>query len=85
MSAASAGRPDEGGEEGREGEDRSGGDAARHPVDESLPTGELPEAAPCPHCGGTDTEQQAAFGSAVSVSQYWCRSCRTVFEFFKWR
>jgi hypothetical protein len=26
----------------------------------------------------------AAFGSALSVSQYWCRSCRTVFEYMKW-
>jgi hypothetical protein len=26
-----------------------------------------------------------AFGSALSVSQYWCRPCRTVFEFMKWR
>ena len=58
---------------------------ARRPSDEPLHTDELPDAARCPHCGGTDTEQHGAFGSAVSVSQYWCRGCRTVFEFFKWR
>jgi hypothetical protein len=46
---------------------------------------EIPDAVECPHCGGTETEQMTAFGSALSVSQYWCRPCRTVFEFMKWR
>ena len=27
----------------------------------------------------------SAFGSALSVSQYYCRTCRTVFEWMKWR
>ncbi len=57
----------------------------RRPSDEPLHTDELPDAVRCPHCGETDTEQHGAFGSAVSVSQYWCRGCRTVFEAFKWR
>lgn len=83
MADAAGGRDREDGEGAAE--DRSAGAASRHPADESLRTGELPEAARCPHCGGEETEQHAAFGSAVSVSQYWCRECRTVFEYFKWR
>lgn len=50
-----------------------------------LRSSEIPEAVECPHCGGRETEQMTAFGSALSVSQYWCRPCRTVFEFMKWR
>lgn len=77
---------DEGSTPGRSRSGAGEGDAARrHPADESMSTDELPDSARCPHCGGTETEQHAAFGSAVSVSQYWCRECRTVFEFFKWR
>ena len=45
----------------------------------------IPAAVECPFCSGTDTEQFSAFGSALSVSQYWCRKCRTVFEWMKWR
>jgi len=45
----------------------------------------IPEAVQCPFCAGMDTEQFAAFGSALSVSQFWCRKCRTVFEWMKWR
>jgi len=66
-----------------EGTSRSRRRAGRS--DETLRTGALPESARCPHCGGEETEQFAAFGSALSVSQYYCRDCRTVFEFFKWR
>lgn len=80
--AGAGGRDD--GDRGAEG-GADGGRRRRHPADESLRTDELPEAVRCPHCDGTDTEQGGAFGSAVSVSQYWCRRCRTVFEFFKWR
>lgn len=50
-----------------------------------MPNAMIPEAVECPFCSGTDTEQFAAFGSALSVSQYWCRKCRTVFEWMKWR
>jgi hypothetical protein len=42
------------------------------------------EGAPCPFCQGTDTELVNPFGGALSVAQYWCRSCRTGFEFIKW-
>lgn len=44
----------------------------------------LPEAAPCPFCDGTDTELVSPFGGQLSVAQYWCRRCRTAFEFIKW-
>jgi rubredoxin len=70
---------DEDDRDAREGRPR------RHRADETLRTGALPDAVECPHCGETESEQFSTFGSAVSVSQYYCRSCRTVFEFFKWR
>ena len=43
----------------------------------------LPEAPPCPFCDGAETELHTAFGSAISVATYWCRTCRTAFDFFK--
>jgi hypothetical protein len=53
---------------------------AVHPADEEL----LPPSAPCPFCEGTDTELVSPFGGQLSVAQYWCRRCRTGFEFLKW-
>lgn len=53
---------------------------ATHPADEDL----LPESAPCPFCEGTDTQLVNPFGGQLSVAQYWCRRCRTGFEFIKW-
>ena len=44
----------------------------------------LPEHAPCPFCEGTDTELVNPFGGQLSVAQYWCRKCRTGFEYIKW-
>ena len=44
----------------------------------------MPESVVCPFCDGAETEQFSAFGSALSVSQYYCRDCRTVFEWMKW-
>jgi hypothetical protein len=44
----------------------------------------IPEHAPCAFCEGTDTELVNPFGGQLSVAQYWCRSCRTGFEFIKW-
>jgi hypothetical protein len=32
-----------------------------------------------------ETEQFSGFGSQLSVSQYYCRPCRTVIEWMKWR
>lgn len=45
----------------------------------------IPASVECPFCGGSETEQFSVFGSALSVSQYYCRPCRTVFEWMKWR
>lgn len=44
----------------------------------------LPEAAPCPFCDGRETELLSPFGGQLSVAQYWCRRCRTGFEYMKW-
>lgn len=78
-------RDGNGGEDG-EGRDRGDGDRPRtRAADAPLHSDALPDSVRCPHCGETDSEQFSAFGSAVSVSQYYCRSCRTVFEAFKWR
>jgi len=59
---------------------RLSGELARPLASEALPA-----AVECPFCGGSNTEQFSAFGSALSVSQYYCRPCRTVFEWMKWR
>jgi len=54
-------------------------------LDESLHSESLPVAIECPFCGSLDTEQFSTFGSALSTSQYYCKGCRTVFEFMKRR
>ena len=46
---------------------------------------EMPEAPECTFCGGGETELMNAFGSQLSVATYWCRACRSPFEFMKWR
>ena len=38
----------------------------------------------CPFCGSEDVQRELAFGSALSKSQYSCRSCTTVFERIRW-
>lgn len=43
----------------------------------------LPEQVACPFCGRADTELHAPFGSVLSVATYWCRRCRTAFEWIK--
>jgi len=63
----------------------SGRGGAARKLGTPLRSADLPDALECPFCAGRDTEQFAAFGSALSVSQYYCRACRTVFEAFKWR
>lgn len=75
-----AGGPDAGEPEG--GGRRS---PRRRGLDRSLGSRALPERVACPFCGGEETEQFAAFGSALSSSQYYCHPCRTVFEFMKRR
>ncbi len=39
----------------------------------------------CPFCGSTQTELYSLFGSMLSTSQYYCRSCRVAFEAIKWQ
>lgn len=55
--------------------------AGQRQDDEEYP---LPRSVECPFCGGTDTHVQSPFGSVMSVAQYYCRRCRTVFEWVKW-
>ncbi len=43
----------------------------------------LPGAVVCPFCEGGDTELHSAFGSQLSVATYWCRRCRTAFDYFR--
>jgi hypothetical protein len=57
--------------------------AARRSLGSPLHSGAMPDAVECPFCRGLETEQFSAFGSALSVSQYYCRTCRTVFEWMK--
>ena len=45
---------------------------------------DLPEQPACPFCDERDTELHSPFGSALSVATYWCRRCRTAFEWVKW-
>ncbi len=45
---------------------------------------DLPERVACPFCDGRETELHSPFGTALSVATYWCRSCRTAFEWVKW-
>lgn len=59
--------------------------AGRARVDETLRSGALPDSVTCPFCEGEETEQFAAFGGQASTSQYYCRRCRTVFEYLRWR
>jgi hypothetical protein len=44
----------------------------------------LPSSPICPFCDGEETELVNPFGGQLSVAQYWCRRCRTAFDFMKW-
>lgn len=46
---------------------------------------DLPTHPPCPFCEGRETELHSPFGTALSVATYWCGSCRTAFEWVKWK
>ncbi len=43
----------------------------------------LPESVECPFCAGTNTRIETPFGSVLSVAQYYCLDCRTIFEWVK--
>lgn len=45
----------------------------------------LPRSVECPFCGGENTYLETPFGSVLSVAQYYCRDCRTIFEWVKRR
>jgi hypothetical protein len=45
----------------------------------------IPESVPCPFCGGAHTELHSPFGPQLSVATYWCRACRSPFEWLKWQ
>ena len=42
-----------------------------------------PRTVACPHCGATDTERLAEFGSTACKALYRCRECREPFDCFK--
>jgi len=39
----------------------------------------------CPFCESEDVVLHSNFGTAQLVRQYYCNSCRSVFEFIRWR
>jgi len=41
------------------------------------------DAVACPHCGSTQTERIAAFGSTSCKALYRCRNCAEPFDYFK--
>ena len=47
-------------------------------------SGRLQDGVECPFCSRRDTELVNPFGGQLSVAQYWCRRCRTGFDFVKW-
>ena len=67
------------------GSPRGDGTGRRASLDTPLHSDAIPKSVECPFCGELETEQFSAFGSALSVSQYYCRRCRTVFEWMKRR
>ncbi|MGH7599062.1 MAG: hypothetical protein ACREOI_22125 [bacterium] len=38
----------------------------------------------CPFCGSKETQQETDFGTALAYAQFYCRQCRTPFEWLKW-
>ena len=43
----------------------------------------LPASPLCPFCERAETELVSPFGGQLSVAQYWCRRCRTGFDYLK--
>jgi hypothetical protein len=44
----------------------------------------LADGVQCPFCSRNETELVTPFGGQLSVAQYWCRVCRTGFDYLKW-
>lgn len=38
----------------------------------------------CPFCGSMETQQETDFGTTLAYAQFYCRQCRTPFEWIKW-
>lgn len=56
------------------------------PIAGSVDKGELFGAhpkPPCPHCGSTNTEMVAQFGSTACKAMYKCLTCKEPFDYFK--
>lgn len=39
----------------------------------------------CSFCKSEDVKEISAFGTAQLVRQYYCNSCRSVFEYIRWQ
>jgi hypothetical protein len=39
----------------------------------------------CPFCASAETELFAMFSQFLLASQYYCRSCKTVFDVVRWQ
>ena len=59
------------------GQDAGGGHGARH---RSVVPSELPQAIVCPFCASACTEPTATYGSHMMTAQYYCRDCRSSFD-----
>lgn len=49
----------------------------------ALPLVDVGTPGACPHCGSTDVEEIAAFGSTPCKALWRCTSCREPFDYFK--
>lgn len=58
------------------------GDGARDGT--GATAGKMSDGVQCPFCGLDDTRLLSPFGGQLSVAQYWCRKCRTGFDYMKW-
>lgn len=47
-----------------------------------VPRGDMPTVA-CAFCDSTDTEAAAIYGCHMMTAQYYCRACRSVFDWVR--
>lgn len=47
--------------------------------------GPTPEQPACPFCRSDEVSLHSPFGTTQLVRQFYCRSCRSVFESVKWK